>query len=184
MSTAVSSSTSIPQGVWNIDPSHSSVEFAVRHMKIATVRGQFREYSGAIDATGEAPVLAGTVKVASITTHDEQRDAHLGAPDFFDVERYPEIAFNSTAIELPQNGELTLAGDITIKGVTKPIVLKGTVAGPDTDPWGNERIGLDVSTTIDRREFDLNWNQDLPGGGLLVDNEVTLILSGSAVKGE
>jgi polyisoprenoid-binding protein YceI len=184
MTTTIPSSTSIPQGVWNIDPSHSSVEFAVRHMKIATVRGQFREYAGAIDATGEAPVLSGTVKVASITTHDEQRDAHLGSPDFFDVERHPEIAFSSTAIELNESGEVSLAGDITIKGVTKPIVLQGTVAGPNTDPWGNQRIGLDVSTTIDRRDFDLKWNQDLPGGGLLVDNEVTLILSGSAVKGE
>ena len=174
--------TAMPAGTYSIDPSHSSVEFAVRHMGIATVRGQATEFEGTIDATGDSPTLEGTVQVDSITTQDEQRDQHLGAPDFFDVQRFPQISFRSSGIEISDDGSVRLPGEITIKGVTKEIELTGSFAGAGTDPWGNERIGLDVSTTVDRRDFGLNWNQPLPGGGLLVSNEVKLELSASAVK--
>jgi polyisoprenoid-binding protein YceI len=174
--------TVVPAGTYSIDPSHSSVEFAVRHMGIATVRGKATEFEGTIDATGERPALEGTVKVAGITTQDEQRDQHLGSPDFFDVQRFPEISFRSSAVEIADDGSVRIPGEITIKGVTKDIELTGTFAGAGTDPWGNERIGLDVSGKIDRRDFGLSWNQPLPGGGLLVSNEVKLELSGSAVK--
>jgi polyisoprenoid-binding protein YceI len=182
MSTATA--TAIPQGTWNIDPSHSSVEFTVKHMGIATVRGQATKFEGAIQSTGEQAGLKGTVDVASITTHDEQRDQHLGAPDFFDVQRFPQIAVEAESIQLGEDGSVRIPAQVTIKGVTKPVELTGSYAGTGTDPWGNARVGLDVSATIDRREFGLEWNQPLPGGGLLVSNDVTLLLSASAVKGE
>jgi polyisoprenoid-binding protein YceI len=172
----------IPTAVYNIDPSHSSVGFEVRHMGIATVRGAFRRFQGTIDATGASPVLSGTVEVASIDTGEEQRDAHLTAPDFFDAEQYPTIEFHTTAIQTADDGQLRLAGEITIKGAVKAIELIGTVAEGGTDPWGNERIGFEVEGVIDRRDFDLKWNQTLPNGNLLVANEVKLLISVSAVK--
>jgi polyisoprenoid-binding protein YceI len=182
MSATTVSTGRIPSGTYNVDPKHSNVGFAVRHMGIATVRGSFQEFAGRIDATGGAPTLEGTVQVASITTGDEQRDGHLLSPEFFDVERHPEIRFHSTASEVADDGSIRLNGEIEIKGVTRPIELVGTVAEGGTDPWGNERIGFEVETELDRREFGLNWNQPLPGGGLLVANEVKLLVSVSAVK--
>lgn len=183
MSATTISPDLIPTGTYSVDPSHSAVGFEVRHMGIATVRGSFRRFQGAIDATAEKPVLTGSVEVASIDTGDEQRDAHLKAPDFFDVERHPEITFHTTAIESAEGGKLRLAGEITMKGITKPIELVGTAAAGGADPWGNERVGFEVEGVIDRRDFDLKWNQTLPNGNLLVSNEVKLLVSVSAVKG-
>lgn len=182
MSTTTISTARIPAGVYNVDPKHSNVGFAVRHMGIATVRGSFEQFAGKVDVSAGAPTLEGTVEVASITTGDDQRDGHLRAPDFFDVERHPQIRFHSTASEITDAGTIRLNGEISIKGVTKPIELVGTVAEGGLDPWGNERIGFEVEGLIDRRDFGLNWNQDLPGGGLLVANEVKLVVSVSAVK--
>jgi polyisoprenoid-binding protein YceI len=172
----------IPTGVYNVDPTHSNVGFEVRHMGIATVRGAFRKFQGTIDATGDAPVLQGAVEVSSIDSGDTQRDAHLASPEFFDAESHPEITFHSTAGDPLDDGHLRLTGEITIKGITKPIELTGVVAEGGTDPWGNERIGLELAGQIDRREFDLKWNQTLPNGNLLVSNEVKLLVSVSAVK--
>jgi polyisoprenoid-binding protein YceI len=151
-------------------------------MGIATVRGTFRRFQGTIEVTGEATVLSGSVEVASIDTGEEQRDAHLAAPDFFDALQYPEIRFHTTAIEATDDGKIRLVGEITIKGVTKSIELSGEVAEGGTDPWGNDRVGFDVEGVIDRRDFDLKWNQTLPNGNLLVSNEVKLLVSVSAVK--
>jgi polyisoprenoid-binding protein YceI len=176
-------SEQIPAGTYAVDPSHSSVGFEVRHMGIATVRGAFRRYQGTIDATGDQPVLNGTVEVASVDTGDENRDGHLAAPDFFDAEQYPEITFHTTSLEESEDGKIRLNGEITIKGVTQPLELTGKAAEGGTDPWGNERIGFDVEGVIDRRKFDLTWNQTLPNGNLLVSNEVQLLISVSAVKG-
>jgi polyisoprenoid-binding protein YceI len=153
-------------------------------MGIATVRGAFRRFQGTLDATGEAPVLQGTVEVASVDTGDEQRDAHLTAPDFFDAERYPEIAFHSTAVEPADDGRIRLVGEITIRGVTKPIELVGEAGENGADPWGNYRVGFEVEAVIDRRDFDLTWNQTLPNGNLLLSNQVKLLVSVSAVKAE
>jgi polyisoprenoid-binding protein YceI len=172
----------IPAATYNVDPSHSNVGFGVRHMGIATVRGSFRKFQGTVDATGEAPILQGVVEVASIDTGEQQRDAHLTAPDFFDVESTPEISFHSTATEAIGDGKIRLSGEITIKGITKPIELTGTVAENGQDPWGNERVGLDLEGVIDRRDFELKWNQTLPNGNLLVSNKVKLLISVSAVK--
>jgi polyisoprenoid-binding protein YceI len=178
---SVISPEAVPAGTYNIDPTHSNVGFEVRHMGIATVRGSFKKFTGTVDATG-ALTLSGTVEVASIDTGDENRDGHLQAPDFFDAAQYPEISFTSTATEAAADGKLTLTGDITIRGITKPIELTGELGEGGEDPWGNQRIGFEVAGKIDRREFDLKWNQTLPNGNLLVANDVKLIVSVSAVK--
>jgi polyisoprenoid-binding protein YceI len=172
----------IPSGAYNVDPAHSNVGFEVRHMGIATVRGTFRSFEGKLDATRDAPVLEGSVQVDSIDTGEENRDGHLKSPEFFDVERNPTISFHSTATEAGADGQVKLSGEITIKGITKPIELTGTIAENGEDPWGNQRVGLEVEGTIDRREFDLKWNQTLPNGNLLVSNDVKLLVSVSAAK--
>ncbi len=182
MSATTISPTEIPAGVYNVDPAHSNVGFEVRHMGIATVRGAFRTFQGSIDATEGNARLEGTVDVASIDTGEENRDGHLQSPEFFDVQRHPQISFHSTAGAIGENGAVTLVGEITIKGVTKPLRLTGTLAENGQDPWGNERIGFDLVGSIDRRDFDLKWNQTLPNGNLLVSNEVKLVLGISAVK--
>jgi polyisoprenoid-binding protein YceI len=161
---------SVPAGTYNVDPAHSSIGFEVRHMGIATVRGAFRKFQGSVDATGETPVLRGSVEVSLVSA------------EFFDAENHAEISFHSTAAEATDGDKLRLSGEITIKGITKPLELTGVVAEGGTDPWGNERIGLELEGVIDRREFDLMWNQTLPNGNLLVSNEVKLVLSVSAVK--
>lgn len=171
----------IPNGTWEIDPAHSSVEFEVRHLGLATVKGRAPVVAGSIDG-GNEPSLRGTVDVSSITTFDETRDGHLQSPDFFDVARYPELRFESTSVRA--EGRTVIAvGDLTIKGVTKPVTLRGTFVGAGADPWGNERIGLDLQTTIDRTQWGVNWNAPLPGGGFMLPNEVKLTASFSAVKG-
>jgi polyisoprenoid-binding protein YceI len=174
--------TQIPSAVYAVDPAHSSVGFEVKHMGIATVRGRFGTFAGTIDATGDAPVLEGTVDVSTIDTGDANRDGHLKGPEFFDADQQPKISFHSTATEVGGGGQITLQGEITVKGITKPIELTGEIAENGQDPWGNERIGLELSTTIDRRDFDLKWNQTLPNGNLLVANDVKLLLGVSAVK--
>jgi polyisoprenoid-binding protein YceI len=173
----------IPAGTYNVDPAHSSVGFEVRHMGIATVRGAFRTFQGTVEAGDGRAVLQGQVEVASIDTGEAQRDAHLAAPDFFDAATHPTISFRSTGADAAGDSQVRLTGEITIKGITKPIELTGAVADAGTtDPWGNERVGLELEGTIDRRDFDLKWNQTLPNGNLLVANQVKLLISVSAVK--
>ncbi|HEY2436022.1 MAG TPA: YceI family protein [Solirubrobacteraceae bacterium] len=183
MSATTLSPDRIPAGVYNVDQAHSNVSFEVRHMGIATVRGAFRSFEGTVDATGETPVLAGSVEVDSIDTGDENRDGHLKSPEFFDSAQHPQISFHSTAGEAAGEGQISLTGEITIKGVTKPLELTGEIAENGQDPWGNERVGFELEGKIDRRDFDLKWNQTLPNGNLLVANEVKLLVSVSAVKG-
>jgi len=178
---SVISPDAIPTGTYNIDPTHSNVGFEVRHMGIATVRGAFRKFAGTVDATGPLK-LSGSVEVSSVDTGDENRDGHLQSPDFFDAAQFPEISFTSTAIQTTGDGELKLAGDITIHGITKPIELTGEIGEGGEDPWGNQRIGFEVTGKVDRRDFDLKFNQTLPNGNLLVANNVKLVISVSAVK--
>jgi polyisoprenoid-binding protein YceI len=182
MSATTLSPETIPTGTYAIDASHSSVGFEVKHMGIASVRGAFHRFAGSIDATGDKPVLNGTVEVASVDTGEENRDGHLTAPDFFDAAQYPEITFTTTALDTVGDGQIKLTGEITIKGVTKPIELTGVAADGGTDPWGKERVGFEVEGVIDRREFGLTWNQTLPNGNVLVANDVKLLVSVSAVK--
>jgi polyisoprenoid-binding protein YceI len=170
----------IPAGSWSIDPSHSTVEFQIKHLGLATVKGRAPVVSGTIEG-GDRPSIVGTVDVASITTFDETRDEHLRSPDFFDAARYPTLSFESTSVRRSE-GKLVADGILTIRGVSKPVTLRGELAGTKTDPWGNERIGVDFASTIDRQEWGLRWNAPLPGGGFLLPDKVTLTASFSAVK--
>lgn len=170
----------IPAGTWSIDPAHSTLEFSITHMGLATVKGRAPGVSGTI-VGGPEPSLEGSVAVASITTFDENRDAHLRSPEFFDVERFPELTFRSTEV-VAEDDRLRIRGELAIKGVTKPVPLEGRLVGTGTDPWGNERIGLELAGTIDRTEFGLTWNAPLPGGGFLLPDEVRLTASFSAVR--
>ena len=174
--------TEIPAGTYAVDPTHSNVGFEVRHMGIATVRGSFKQFAGTVESTGDATTLSGSVEVSSIDTGEANRDGHLQSPEFFDAQQHPQITFTTTGTELGADGQITLKGEITIKGITKPIELTGTVAENGQDPWGNERVGFEVAGRIDRREFDLKWNQTLPNGNVLVANDVKLVVSVSAVK--
>jgi polyisoprenoid-binding protein YceI len=176
------SAEAIQSGTYSVDPSHSNVGFAVRHMGIATVRGQFKKFAGTVEANDDQLTLSGSVEVASVDTGDENRDGHLQAPDFFDAAQFPQITFTSASTEPAGNGQIKLNGEITIKGITKPIELVGEIGENGEDPWGNQRIGFEVEGTVDRREFGLVWNQTLPNGNLLVANDVKLIVSVSAVK--
>jgi len=172
--------TKIPSGTWSIDPVWSALEFEVKKLGLINVKGRVLGFTGTIRG-GEQPSIEGTVDVSSITTFDETRDTHVQAPDFFDAARYPELRFESTSVETGGD-ELVGTGNLTIKGVTKPVELRGSFLGAGTDPMGNERIALELSGTIDRTEFGLEWNAPLPGGGFLLPNEVALKASLAAVK--
>ena len=174
----------IPPGTWIVDPTHSSVEFAVKHMGIATVRGKFIEFEGTLEVASRlADSRAyGKVMVASITTHDEQRDAHLRSPDFFDVERYPEITFESTRVEAIDEDSSQVFGNLTMHGVTREVKLDLVISGTDEDPWGNTRAGLEAVGCIKRSDFDMQFNQALGSGNLLVGDKVTMSLDISAIR--
>ena len=172
----------IPTGTWSIDPVHSTVEFHVTHAGIATVKGRALVIAGTIRG-GDEPSIEGTVDASSLSTFDETRDAHLRTPDFFDAERYPELNFVSSSVE-SSDGELVVHGDLTIRGVTKPIELRGTFRGETLDAYGNERVGLDLAGVVDRTEFGVSWNAPLPGGGFLLPSEIPLFASFSAIKSQ
>lgn len=177
---ADTSATVIPSGEWKIDPVWSSLEFEVKKLGLATVKGRVPGFSGTV-LGGHNPSIEGTVKAASITTFDADRDGHLQAPDFFDTQRYPELRFASTSVEANGN-ELVVTGDLTIKDVTKQVELTGIFVGSAIDPWGNERIGLELEGTVDRTDFGLDWNAPLPGGGFLLPNEIVLKAYFAAVR--
>lgn len=170
----------LPEGVWTVDPSHSAVEFLVRHMGLTTVRGRAPVLEATITG-GPEPAIAGTVDASSLTTFDEARDAHLRSPEFFDVERYPQLSFTSTSVRAA-GSELAVSGLLTIKGAARPVALAGTILGTGIDPWGNERLALELSGSIDRTEFGLAWNAPLPGGGFLLPDTVDVVASFSAVR--
>jgi polyisoprenoid-binding protein YceI len=167
---------------WTIDPNHAAVEFAVKHMAISTVKGAFRDFtaSGETDAKGMPTRLEMTIQAGSIFTNNDQRDTHLRSPDFFDVERHPTLTFRSTAIR-GTPAELTIEGDLTIRGVTKPVTLTGEMSEVITDPWGKERTSLAVEGKLSRKEWGLTWNQALEFGGVLVGDEVKLSIEAQAV---
>jgi polyisoprenoid-binding protein YceI len=176
--------TSPLTGTWAVDPAHSTVEFSVKHLGIATVKGVFREFEGSL-VIGEdlaSASAAGTVKVASVDTNEAQRDEHLRSPDFFDAATYPQLTFASTAIRPVDDEVFEIDGEITLHGVTRPITLAAEVQGLEQDPWGNERIGLEVTGQLKRGEFGMTFNQALGSGNMLVSDKVKLSLDISAVK--
>jgi polyisoprenoid-binding protein YceI len=176
----------VPTGIWRVDPTHSSVEFEIKHMMIATVRGRFTEFEGTIEAAEDLADsrVQGRVAAASIDTNEPTRDEHLRSADFLDVEHYPYITFESTRIEPLGGPEYRLTGTLTIKDQTREISLDGRVEGAEQDPWGNERVGIRVRGSIDRREFGLTWQQLLETGGFLLGDEVRVLVDISAVKAD
>jgi polyisoprenoid-binding protein YceI len=166
----------IPAGTWNIDPVHSSVGFSARHMMVQTYRGEFEEFSGQLVSDDSGVRLDASAPVSSVTTRDPNLTGHLASPDFFDAERHPEMKFVSTNIT--RNGdEATVEGEVTLKGVTKPVTLTGEISGPVEDPYGGTRMGAELAGQIDRRDFDITWNAPLPAGGFALGYEVKLALS-------
>jgi len=178
---AESPATVIPTGTWSIDPSWSSLEFEVRKLGLVTIKGRVPGFSGTIHGGEAGAAVEGVVDTTSMTTFDADRDAHLQSPEFFDAARFPELRFASTSVSR-DGDEIVVAGDLTIKDVTRPVELRGGLTGPESDPWGNERIGLDLETTIDRTDFGLRWNAPLPGGGFLLPNDVVLRAAFAATR--
>jgi polyisoprenoid-binding protein YceI len=175
MSVITTSPSTLPAGTYRLDPVHSSAGFAVKHMVVATFRGRFEDFDATltVDEAGEAS-LSGVVQVGSIEVKDENLKAHLGSPDFFDLESYPEIRFEASQIELGENGAVSVAGDLTIKGQTHPIQATGTISGPAVTFGDVTKVGLTLETTIDRTQYGLNWNAPLPKGGFALANDVVL----------
>jgi polyisoprenoid-binding protein YceI len=173
---------------WNIDASHSTIEFAAKHMMITTVKGRLADARGALTIDETNP---GTSSVSvefdakSLDTRSEQRDQHLRSADFLDVEQFPTISFESKRIEgasAEPGAEFKVVGDLTIRGVTKEIVLDATYEGRGRDPWGGERVSFSADAKLDRREFGLVWNAALETGGLLVSNDVKIKLEVQAIR--
>ncbi len=169
---------------WQLDPSHTRVEFAVRHLMVSTVRGSFSKVSGVVhvdDADPSRSRIEATIDAASIDTGNEKRDAHLRTPDFLDVERYPTITFRSTAAEKTATG-WKVTGDLTLHGVTKPVVLDVGPTAPIKDPWGNTRAGAEATTTVRRSDFGITWNKALEAGGVTVGDEVRVTIDVEATR--
>jgi polyisoprenoid-binding protein YceI len=174
-------------GTWNIDPTHSSAQFKVKHMMISNVKGEFNAVTGTLtlnSADITKSRVAASIDVGTINTRDAQRDGHLKSADFLHVEKFPALTFQSTRISKREEGELAVEGDLSIRGVTRKVVFE--VEGPSApmkDPWGNTRIGLSATTRINRKDFGLTWNTALETGGLLVGDEVTITLDVQLIKG-
>lgn len=168
---------------YTIDPSHSSVEFVARHMMLTKVRGRFASFQGQLDLAPGSDVpeaFSASIEAASIDTREAQRDTHLKSADFFDVEKYPVLTFETTRIEGTPDA-FKAYGNLTIHGVTKEVALNGTFEGRGTDPWGNQRVGYSASTTISRKDFGLTYNAALETGGVLVSDEIRIELNVQAL---
>jgi polyisoprenoid-binding protein YceI len=169
----------VPAGTWNADQVHSTVGFEVGYSGVSTFRGSFRDF----DATLDGSSLSGSAKVASVDVKDEQLNGHLQSPDFFDAQRFPEISFKATELRRSEDDRVRAKGELTIKGVTHPITLEGTVsAAPTTDPFGREKVGLTLRSEIDRTEYGINWNAPNQSGGDYLANDVKLVADLVLVK--
>ena len=170
---------------WEIDSSHSSAHFSVRHLVIAKVRGSFTRWSGTVQAPGgdfSKATVTVTIDASSIDTGVADRDAHLRSPDFFDVARYPELRFVGKHVQPRSQDEIDVVGDLTIKGTTREVVLRVEQHGQTKDPWGNVRAAFTAKTSIDRKDFGLTWNQVLETGGVMVGDRVDIEVEIEAVK--
>jgi len=170
---------------WQIDAGHSLVEFAVKHMMFTTTKGRFGQFSGTIaydEADASRSAVAVEIDTVSVDTRDEKRDDHLRSGDFFDSERFPTITFTSTRVEPTGDDSFRVAGDLTIRGITRPAVLDAEFTGRGTNPWGQEVIGFSATTKFKRSEFGLEWNAALETGGVLVGDEVKISLEIEAGK--
>ena len=179
MTTAQAEST-IPTGTWQSDPVHSHVGFAIKHV-VGTFRGSFGDFQATLsDESGNA-VLSGGAPVASVQVNEENLYGHLQSPDFFDAEQHPEIKFETS--DISRDGNRVVAnGELTIKGNTKPVVARGEINGPAQGPDGNERIGIDLETRVDRHDYGIDWQMELPGGGDTLGDEVDITVHLELVK--
>jgi polyisoprenoid-binding protein YceI len=184
----MSTSTATPSAVttWNIDPAHSAAEFKVRHMMIAHVRGAIRGLKGRLildEANPANSKVTASAAIDTLNTGEPQRDAHLKSADFFEAEKYPEITFESTAVKPSGGGEFEVKGNLTIRGVTRPVTfaVEG-LSAPSKDPWGNLRIGVAAAAKINRKDFGLTWNAALESGGVLVGDEVALTIDAQFIQ--
>jgi polyisoprenoid-binding protein YceI len=172
-------------GDYAIDPSHSRIGFVARHAMVTKVRGSFNEFEGHGYFDADDPTksrLELTIKAASIDTRNADRDAHLRGNDFFAMDQYPEIRFVSTSVEKVDDERFRVTGDLTLKGVTKPVTVDFEYTGAAVDPFGNQRLGLEGSTTVNRKDWGVNWNAALEAGGVLVSEKVTLEFEVSAIR--
>ncbi len=170
---------------WQIDPAHTNVEFTVRHMMISNVKGQFQKTAGTITANGSDAASAqidATIDASSVDTRVEKRDMHLKSPDFLDVAKYPTITFKSTKVEAEGPNKWKVTGDLTLHGVTKPVVLDVEGSGPPIQVMGNTRAGASATAKINRSDFGLTWNKALEAGGVMVGDAVAISIDVEAVK--
>lgn len=166
--------TAVPVGTWTSDPVHSSFGFSVKHMVVATFRGSLTDFDATLTGAEDGSArLEAAGRVNSVVTADENLTGHIQSPDFFDAERFPEVRYVSTSIER-DGDELLVDGELTLKGTTRPLQLRGTIVGPVVGLSGTEAIGVELAGVIDRTEYGLNWNAPLPTGGFAVGNDVTL----------
>lgn len=177
--------TQTATSTWTIDPAHSTAEFAVKHMMVSTVKGRFRSLEGTLHIDEANPAnswVEASIDVASIDTAEPQRDAHLRSDDFFNVEKYPRMTFRSKRVEPVEDTRWKIIGDLTIRDVTKEVVLDTEFEGRVTDPWGKERIGFTAETVLNRKEFGLKWNALLETGGAVVGDKVRVSLHIEAIR--
>jgi polyisoprenoid-binding protein YceI len=170
---------------YKIDPAHTTVGFSVRHLAISHVPGRFVEIDGGLSfdpANIKASKTEATIKTASITTQNQKRDDHLRSPDFFDVAKYPEMSFKSKGVQSVSDTEFKVDGDLTMHGITKPVILEVTYDGAAKDPQGKDRVAFSATAKVNRKDFGLNWNKVLETGGLVVGDEVAISLEIEAVK--
>ena len=170
-------------GTYTLDKSHSTVGFVVRHLMVSKVRGSFGDFEGTI-VVGEEPSqssVTATIQTATVDTRDEQRDGHLKSPDFFDVEKFPAMTFTSTKVVPVRGSDWKVEGDLTIRGVTKPVVLDVEFNGAGGDPYGGKRFGFSATTEIDRDEFGMTFNMALETGGVMVSKNVKIEIEGEAI---
>jgi len=172
--------TRIPAGTWNVDPVHSTVGFEVDYLA-GSFHGTFRDVELRLEIADESARIEGTARVQSVDVKDENLAAHLQSPEFFDAERHPELRFVAEDVDL-DTGTVQVPGEITIKGVTKPIQVTGTLTEPIQDAWGNDRLGLQLTAKVDRTDFGLDWNMPLPTGDPALSSEVTVVSELQLVK--
>jgi polyisoprenoid-binding protein YceI len=174
----------IPAGTWELDPAHSSINFSARHLMVSRVRGRFGSFSATVTIAEDllASSVTASMDAGSMDTRDENRDTHLKSPDFLDVDKWPALTFASTGVRDNGDGTYEVDGDLTIRDVTRPLGLQVTFHGLQNDPWGGTRIGFDATTDFRRKDFGLEWNVALEGGGVLVGDKVTVELEVEALK--
>jgi polyisoprenoid-binding protein YceI len=179
MTTAQAEST-IPTGTWQSDPVHSHVGFAVKHV-VGTFRGSFNDFAATLTDDSGSPQLQGRAKVESVQVKEENLYGHLLSPEFFDAEQHPEIVFSSKEISR-EGDKVVVDGELSVKGITKPVVARGEIAGPAPGPDENDRLGIDLETIVDRHDYGLDWQMDLPGGGKTLGDDVTLTVHIELIK--